>query len=209
MLIQGQIDPVQDAGTTAVIKLIGRQDDITPVTTRPIFSIQNNSTLLWELDVNGNVNMQGNALNLDIGQSLVPGSSGIDVNLPTGDTLDVNIDGTPEMTLSETLFDLPNVLFSRSGTNGITASTTQTQGNGALTTEINEIGTVANTNDTVTLPTAIAFVEITIINDGANTVQIFPASGDDLGQGVDTATTLAAGSNIRFVAIDVINWRLI
>jgi len=89
---------------------------------------------------------------------------------------------------------------------GITASVTQTQGNGPLTATLNEVSTVANVNDTVTLPTAAAGAEAYIANNGANTLQIFPASGDDLGAGVDTATTLASGSNIHFIAYDVTNW---
>lgn len=91
-------------------------------------------------------------------------------------------------------------------TAGITASTTQTQGQQALTKDINEISTVANTNDTVTLPSAVAGKKCVVINNGANTLQIFPASGDNLGQGVDTATTLAAANTIIFVAYDGTNW---
>lgn len=89
---------------------------------------------------------------------------------------------------------------------GITASTTQTQGQGALLDDINEVSTVANANDTVTLPVAGAGRKITIINNGVNTLRIFPASGDDLGAGVDTATTLAAGSNTTFSAYNATNW---
>lgn len=94
-------------------------------------------------------------------------------------------------------------------TSGITASTTQTQGQGALISYINEIATVGSTNDTVTLVSAkIGSCQI-VINNGANTLQIFPASGDNLGAGVDTATTLAAGSNIQFCSYDVTNWETI
>lgn len=90
---------------------------------------------------------------------------------------------------------------------GITASTTQSQGQQPLTKEVNEVSTVANTNDTVTLPAALTYAKYcTIINNGANTLQIFPASGDNLGAGVDTATTLASGSNITFVNYDATNW---
>lgn len=98
------------------------------------------------------------------------------------------------------------VYLKRLTTAGITASVTQTQGQGALTSEINEVATVANTNDTVTLPSAVAGYKITVINNGANTLQIFPASGDNLGAGLNTATTLAAGSNVVYVAYDATNW---
>lgn len=93
---------------------------------------------------------------------------------------------------------------------GITASTTQSQGQQPLTKDVNEISTVANANDTVTLPSALTYAKfITILNNGANTLQIFPASGDNLGAGVDTATTLAAGSNITFVNYDATNWETV
>lgn len=90
---------------------------------------------------------------------------------------------------------------------GLTASTTQTQGNGELFSSFNEVAIVANTNDTVTFPTAERGKYCEVINNGANTLQIFPAAGDDLGAGVDTAITLAAGSFIRFRAYDAINWK--
>lgn len=102
-----------------------------------------------------------------------------------------------------------DLLIARDVNAGITASTTQTQGQQPLTAEFNEVSTVANTNDTVTLITAVAGLEQTIFNNGANTLQIFPASGDNLGAGVDTATTLAAGSTVRFAAYDVTNWRVV
>lgn len=91
----------------------------------------------------------------------------------------------------------------------ITASTTQTQGNGPLTSEVNEVSTVANANDTVTLPTAAAGMRCVVINNGVNTLRIFPASGDNLGAGVDTATTLASGSNVVYQAYDATNWESI
>ena len=90
---------------------------------------------------------------------------------------------------------------------GITASTTQTQGQQPLTADVNEISVVSNANDTVTLPSAPAYSRtITVINNGANTLQIFPASGDNLGAGVDTSTTLASGSNVRYTNYNNTNW---
>ena len=89
---------------------------------------------------------------------------------------------------------------------GLTASTTQTQGQGALTAQVNEISTVANKDDTVTLPTAVTGVMIEIINNGANTLQIFPASGDDLGLGVNVGEELEANESVGFVAYTTTNW---
>jgi hypothetical protein len=92
-------------------------------------------------------------------------------------------------------------------TAGITASATQTQGQGALTESINQVSTVATTNDVVTLPTAVAGNEVAIINDGANTLQVFPASGDNLGLGLNTSTVLRAGKRAIWYAYDATNWK--
>lgn len=88
----------------------------------------------------------------------------------------------------------------RSAVAGITASTTQTQGNGALTNDINEVSTVANANDTVTLMAALAGRSVLVINNGANTLRVFPSASNNLGAGVNTATTIAAGSKKLFVS---------
>ena len=96
--------------------------------------------------------------------------------------------------------------LTRSTTAGITASTTQTQGQQALTKDVNEISVCANANDTVTLPAALAGRSCLVINNGAQTLQVFPASGDDLGAGVNTSTTIATTSRKLFVAYDGTNW---
>ncbi len=97
-------------------------------------------------------------------------------------------------------------LVKRSVTAGITAVNPGGQGDGALTSDINEVSVVGADNDAVTLPTAVAGYEVFIANNGANTLEIFPAAGDNLGAGVNTATTLISGANITFVAFDATNW---
>jgi hypothetical protein len=90
---------------------------------------------------------------------------------------------------------------------GLTASTTQTQAGGlALTNVTNDITTVANANDAVTLPTAAANDVIKIYNNGANVLQVFPAVSDNLGEGVDASTTIDPGEFGVFTAKDVTNW---
>lgn len=90
----------------------------------------------------------------------------------------------------------------------ITASTTQTQGNGVLTGNVNEVRTIANTNDVVTLPTAREGDEISIINNSNKNLQIFPASGDNLGNGTNLSTTLELNEEIKFFAIDDTAWHI-
>jgi hypothetical protein len=118
----------------------------------------------------------------------------------TGDLVAATILSDSSITVSSNLIN--------SVETSITASTTQAQGQQPLTKDINEVATVGNANDVVTLQTAIAGLEIFIINNGANVLQIFPASGDDLGAGVNTSTTLAAGSNVTFVSFDATNWEI-
>lgn len=81
-------------------------------------------------------------------------------------------------------------LLKGSGASTITASTTQTQGQQPLVANVNEITVCANANDVVTMPLLLAGMGVTVVNNGAQTLQVFPASGDDIGAGVDTSVTL-------------------
>ena len=90
---------------------------------------------------------------------------------------------------------------------GITASVTQTQGQQALVSEFNEISVCATANDTVTLPTAVAGLSVTVINNGAATLQIFPATDDSIDAGAaDASTTLAAGKAQIYRAKSTVVW---
>ncbi|MEE9354190.1 MAG: hypothetical protein V3U75_01235 [Methylococcaceae bacterium] len=93
-------------------------------------------------------------------------------------------------------------------TAGITADTGSSQGDGPLTSSINQISVCANAGDAVTMPSAVAGYLVEIYNDGANAMDVFPASGDNLGAGADTAVSLAAGANITYRSIDVTNWKV-
>ena len=62
------------------------------------------------------------------------------------------------------------------------------------------IGTVATAGDSVVLPAVFRSSTLMFIkNNGANAADVFPASGDDLGQGVDTAVSVAAGESVSFL----------
>ncbi len=98
---------------------------------------------------------------------------------------------------------------STTATAGITASTTQTQGQQALTTAINEVDTVANTDDVVTIFGAASGLRATITSHGENRLQIFPASGDNLGYGANVSTFLEEGNSVTFAAHDATNWDLV
>ena len=90
---------------------------------------------------------------------------------------------------------------------GLTASTTQTQGQGALVAAINQVSTCANLNDVRTLPVARAGLVCIVANDGAQTLQVFPASGDKIDAGAtDVSTTIATGKRRIFWALDATTW---
>lgn len=93
-----------------------------------------------------------------------------------------------------------------STTAGIAASTIQTQGQQPLTANINEVAIVVNANDVVTLPSAVAGLQVIIINNGVNNLQIFPASGDNInGYGLNISIIIDAG-DVIFTAYDSTNW---
>jgi hypothetical protein len=113
---------------------------------------------------------------------------------------------------------LPTAIAFQSKTDGIsslsttrsliTASTTQAQGQGPLSARYNDITMCANANDTVTLPAADpALGQIWVINYGAQTLRVYPASGDSLGAGTDVPITLASTAAGSWVAVNTLQWR--
>lgn len=84
-------------------------------------------------------------------------------------------------------------------TTGLTASAVQSQGQAPLFSSYNEVTTVNNTNDVVTLPAASIGQLVTVVNNGVNDMQIFPASGENLGEGIDTSVVLSAGGTLQLL----------
>jgi len=92
-------------------------------------------------------------------------------------------------------------------TAGITASTTQSQGQQPLTAIMNQVSTCANVDDVVTLPAAYKGRICRVANDGANQLQVFPASGDAIDAGsADASVSVSAGGRATFVASDTTTW---
>lgn len=91
---------------------------------------------------------------------------------------------------------------------GVTASVTQSQGNGAQTKDLIEVSTVGTNLDVITIPAATAGRCVRVINnDAADTLQIFPASGDQFsGSAVDASVTLGAGLNAMYCAYNTTVW---
>lgn len=87
------------------------------------------------------------------------------------------------------------------GTNQATAT--------PLTKDINNITSVTASNSGVALPSAVPGMDILILNNGANTLNVFPVNGGSAqinSLGANTAYTLSAGNKGRFVATTTTQW---
>jgi hypothetical protein len=89
----------------------------------------------------------------------------------------------------------------------LTASVTQSQGQQPLTKQWNEVSVCANANDVVTLPAAAAGLICMLANAGAETLQVYPASGDSIdGGAADASTTQATGVVRVYMAVSDAKW---
>ena len=93
---------------------------------------------------------------------------------------------------------------------GLSATGNQSQGNGyAITANWNEFTTVGATTNSATLPAAwgVSHGEIVIFNNGANTLYLYPASGENLNSLADNVgITVAAGKSARCLVAEEGRW---
>jgi hypothetical protein len=83
----------------------------------------------------------------------------------------------------------------------LTADVGSAQGGCPLTSSFNVIAVCANAGDSVTLPAVFrAGTVVFIKNNGAASCDVFPASGDNLGAGANTAAALANTKGIAYIA---------
>lgn len=84
---------------------------------------------------------------------------------------------------------------------GLTADVGSAQGNGVILSTYNVYSTVGTAGDAATLPaTFIVGTQIYIKNDGANSMDVFPASGDTITpNAVNIAVAVAAGTSATFI----------
>ena len=98
-------------------------------------------------------------------------------------------------------------ILSEDVTAGLTAFATGGQGSAVqLASSINEISTVGTGGDSVKLPAGVLGMKIIIINNGANACDVFPFVGDDIGAGVNTAISLAAGNKVSYECYATNTW---
>lgn len=91
---------------------------------------------------------------------------------------------------------------------GITAFAGGGQGSATqLSYGYNEITTVATALDSVKLPAGVVGASVTILNDGANTANVYPATGGTINDGAaNSPVTIAPGVTLVFTAITTTNW---
>ena len=88
----------------------------------------------------------------------------------------------------------------RSVQNAITAAGTNQGTATALTKEINTVSTVTSGTG-VALPTGVSGMVITIINQSANSLLVYPATGGSINAlGTNVAFTAPGGAVLQFVA---------
>jgi hypothetical protein len=119
--------------------------------------------------------------------------------------------GAPELGLR--LYFIPNTGWVEdyewgSAQIGVTASTTQAQGEYPLTHAITMFTTVASANDACTLPADPRVSRVIfVLNFGANTLQVFPAEDHVInGQAADASVTVAAATARMFMGISATEW---
>jgi len=120
------------------------------------------------------------------------------MGLATLDALSFTCGGIEALRLTEVS---SAILQAHQTDSGITAAAGSSQGDGVIISTYNVYSTVATTGDAATLPST--FIEGALIyvkNDGANSMDVFPASGDDLGEGTNTVLAVAAGGRVLFLA---------
>ena len=117
------------------------------------------------------------------------------------------------MTLSYNLVGntpvVDNVSFS--SVNSLTAHAGGGQGSATpLTAAINRVSTVATIADSVILPTSTVGNTVTVINAGAASMNVFPASGEAINAlGANTAFAVAAGKSCEFICTNTGQWHTV
>jgi hypothetical protein len=116
--------------------------------------------------------------------------SGIDA-LATNASVQIPVDGVLEfnaasttrwysfssLTLTSPLITTPSLVAAKVSTTANVTAGSSSQGQGPLTSDYNVITSAASNPSGVTLPTATTGRKVLIVNKGANSVNVFPASG--------------------------------
>jgi len=97
----------------------------------------------------------------------------------------------------------------RAAQSGITAFATGGQASATqLTKDINRVSVCATGGDSVKLPAGVLGMEVVVVNDGAASCDVYPATGESIDAlGTDAAFALINGTNARFICVATGTWR--
>lgn len=116
------------------------------------------------------------------------------------------------LTLEQRLANLESViskgLLRQTGSDNLVAHATGGQANGTpITQTLNRFTTVATIGDSALLMQSADGDEFTVINAGANSMNVFPQSGDVINAlGANTAFAVAAGKTVTFYCVTQGQW---
>ncbi len=151
------------------------------------------------------------------------GASALNIFPPVGGNLGVGVNTAISLAVGDSIeflrltatnvfsqiVNIPSVVANDTITEGITAFATGGQAGGTLlTSHSNVVATVASIGDSVKLaadPNFVAGKEILIINDTASSMDVFPFELGNIGSGVDTATAVAGGAQLRLLKLAALN----
>ena len=164
----------------------------------------------------------GNLLNLELTEGTLNGGSYIGAWDATGaeEVFSVSEDGatvikgaaalTAALTLTTGDLVMSDGVLNLGTDAGVTADVGSAQGNGPITNSLVQVSTVGTTGDAQTLPVASAGKTVIVTNQGANAMDLFPASGDDINEtGANTAVSVAVNETVLCVAYDSTNWEVL
>lgn len=123
---------------------------------------------------------------------------------PSAGTLQTAILGVLAAELTASAFKLLVPLLP---TNGTLTAGTNAQGQGLITTDQVTITTAAASPSGATLPTAVAGRRVVVANRGANSVNLYPASGAAIGAlAANAPMALAVGQSVELFARSAVQW---
>ena len=137
-------------------------------------------------------------------KSLIPNPS-----TPTAITASVISEATSGSGVTIAGAVLRNGGYVRSTQTGITAHAGGGQASAfQLAAEYVQIATVATTADSVKLPVGKAGMIVVVVNDGANSANVYPATGEYINAAQNTANAQAAGTIKSYYCITDGHWKV-
>lgn len=121
----------------------------------------------------------------------------------------VAVGTTDTQTLTDKTLTAPTIggHLTKSVQAGVTADTTGSQASGvSITADLVEVA-VATAGDSVTLPTAVAGLQVIVTNHGGASMDLFPNSGDAINEGsTDAQLAVLVNATVLCYAYDATNW---